>query len=70
MLAFAAVGTWKLLFLALGLAMFLEGLPYFVSPKGVRRTLAAITRMRDAGLRWFGLTLMIAGLVVAYLSTR
>jgi uncharacterized protein YjeT (DUF2065 family) len=53
---------------ALGLAMFLEGLPYFISPSGVRRYLEQIQRLGDGTLRIMGLALMIAGLVVAYFS--
>lgn len=50
--------------------MFLEGLPYFVSPAAVRRYLTVIAEMSDAGLRLAGLTLMTAGLLVAYFATR
>jgi uncharacterized protein YjeT (DUF2065 family) len=50
--------------------MFLEGLPYFVSPAGVRRYLRHVEHMSDGAMRTMGLALMIAGLVVAYLFTR
>lgn len=50
--------------------MFLEGLPYFVSPSAVRGYLAAIAEMSDAGLRLAGLTLVTAGLLVVYFATR
>jgi len=56
--------------LAFGLAMFLEGLPYFVSPAGVRRYMLVLSKMSNRSLRFTGLTLMAAGLIVAYFATR
>ena len=60
----------NLFFAALGLAMFLEGLPYFVSPIGVRRFVQFVHTTSDGRLRLIGLLLMSAGLAVAYLATR
>ena len=48
--------------------MFLEGLPYFVSPQAVRRYLQLVSLLSDRALRTAGLTLMIAGLALAYLG--
>ena len=48
--------------------MFLEGLPYFVSPRGVRRYLEQVTRAGDRALRVMGLSLMLLGLVVMYFA--
>ncbi len=48
--------------------MFLEGLPYFISPLGVRHYLRKLESMSDGALRAMGLLMMIAGLLVAYLS--
>jgi uncharacterized protein YjeT (DUF2065 family) len=64
------VASWSLLFLAFGLALFLEGLPYFVSPPGIRRVSEALSRLSDGALRSIGITMMAAGLLVAYLATR
>ncbi len=64
------MGIWGLLFLALGMALFLEGLPYFVSPGSVRRYMRALLGMSDGALRLVGLTLIVVGLIVAYLATR
>jgi uncharacterized protein YjeT (DUF2065 family) len=61
---------WSLFLTALGLAMFLEGLPYLISPSGVRSYLRAIERMQDGALRGIGLALMVVGLVIAYFATR
>ena len=59
-----------MLFLGLGMAVFLEGLPYFVSPPAMRRYMDVISSMTDRALRTIGLTMMIVGLAVAYLATR
>jgi uncharacterized protein YjeT (DUF2065 family) len=64
------MSTWKLIFAAIGLAIFLEGLPYLISPAGVRSYLRFLERMSDASMRAMGLALILAGLVVAYVSTR
>ena len=60
----------NLFFAALGLAMFLEGLPYFISPLGVRRFVHFLDTVSDGALRLMGFVLMCAGLAVAYLATR
>lgn len=64
------MGIWSLVILALGMAIFLEGLPYFVAPNGVRRHLEVLLKMNDRALRLIGLSMMVAGLIVAYLATR
>ena len=63
---FGAVDPIDLLLPALGLALFLEGLPWFVSPTGVRKTLTLITTFGDTPLRLFGLVMMAAGLFLAW----
>jgi uncharacterized protein YjeT (DUF2065 family) len=55
---------------ALGLAMFIEGLPYFVAPSGVKRYLAQVQTLRNASLRLIGLGLMLGGLLVAWVVLR
>ena len=70
MLASGAVEPWTLLFSALGVAIFLEGLPYFVSPNGVRRYMNQVCKMSDFALRGMGFVLMLAGLVLAYVSVH
>ena len=64
----AAVSTWTLFFAALGLAVFLEGLPYFISPAAVRRYMERLANLSDAALRALGLVMIAAGLAVAYAS--
>jgi uncharacterized protein YjeT (DUF2065 family) len=60
----------KILVPALGLAMFLEGLPYFISPAALRSYMRQIETLGDAALRGIGFALMAGGLLVMYLSTR
>ena len=67
-LASPPVDSWSLLFSALGLAVFLEGLPYFVSPAGTRRALEQMGKLGDGAMRLVGLVLMVLGLLVAYVS--
>ena len=64
------VETWKLLLIALGAAMFLEGLPYFISPRGARRVLAQLLVLSEGNLRLIGFVLMTGGLFVAWVATR
>ena len=68
MVASGAVDPWALLFSALGVAIFLEGLPYFISPNGVRRYMQQVSKMSDLALRAMGFALMLIGLVLAYVS--
>ena len=63
---FGAMDAIDLLLPALGLALFLEGLPWFVSPGGVRKTMTLIATFDDTPLRLFGLVMMAAGLLVAW----
>ncbi|NIM01130.1 MAG: DUF2065 family protein [Acidobacteria bacterium] len=55
-----------LLLPALGLALFLEGLPWFISPTGVRKTMSVIATYEDTPLRMLGLVMMGAGLLLAW----
>jgi uncharacterized protein YjeT (DUF2065 family) len=64
------VEIWQLLLPALGLAMFLEGLPYFVSPAAVRRFMISLDTLSDGALRMLGLGLMLVGLALAFVFTR
>jgi uncharacterized protein YjeT (DUF2065 family) len=55
---------------ALGCALVLEGLPYFVTPAGARRAMRALAEQRDAVLRAVGLVLMASGLLLVWLAVR
>jgi uncharacterized protein YjeT (DUF2065 family) len=64
------VEVWTLFLAGLGLAMFIEGTPYFVSPRAMRRFLAVVQETSDGAMRAAGIVLMITGLVVVYFATR
>jgi len=61
---------WTLFFAGLGLAMFIEGMPYFVSPRWMRRYLTVVQETSDPALRTAGFVLMVMGLVVVFFATR
>jgi len=64
------VGTeimWQDLLVALALAMVLEGLLPFLSPRNYRRVMEMMSRSSDAALRRTGLMLMLAGVFLVYL---
>jgi uncharacterized protein YjeT (DUF2065 family) len=56
------------IFSALGIMLVLEGLMPFLSPRGFRRTLAAVTQSDDRTLRIAGLASMLAGVLLLYLA--
>ena len=68
MLDSAAMDALTLFLSAVGLAIFIEGLPYFVSPPVVKRYLAQMQTLSDGTLRALGLVLMATGLFVAWWS--
>jgi uncharacterized protein len=60
----------KLFLLALGLAMILEGIPYFLSPEKVKELAQLLPGLSNPTLRIFGLGIMIMGLALLFLSRR
>jgi hypothetical protein len=52
----------------IGLVLLLEGLPYFVSPRGMKRLMAQIPDLSDGTLRLWGVTAMLGGLLLVYLG--
>jgi uncharacterized protein len=54
----------------IGFVLLIEGTPYFLFPEKLKRYLAQIVNISDGYLRVFGLVIMLAGLVVLYLSKR
>ncbi|NPA24445.1 MAG: DUF2065 domain-containing protein [Deltaproteobacteria bacterium] len=55
---------------ALGLAMIIEGMPYFLAPKAIKKTLETIRQQPESFLRIFGLTVMLVGVGLLYLVNR
>ncbi|RLB70598.1 MAG: DUF2065 domain-containing protein [Deltaproteobacteria bacterium] len=51
---------------ALGLALVIEGIPYFLFPGGLKQVLAAMQELPEHLLRLFGLVIMLAGLGILY----
>jgi hypothetical protein len=55
---------WNDLFAALALYLVIEGVMPFASPGGWRKSLDLIRQLNDGQLRVFGLTMMVAGLIL------
>lgn len=52
---------------AVGLALVMEGIPYFISPEKMREWMGKLTQAPDGVLRQIGFLLMMLGLFVVYL---
>jgi uncharacterized protein len=59
-----------LFFQALGLALILEGIPYFLWAERMPSFFRMLSQMRPAGLRVLGLLFLLSGLLVLFLATR
>ncbi len=51
-----------------GLLLVIEGIPWFLCPRGFRNLLAVLSRSGEASLRLFGLSAMLLGLLLVYLG--
>ena len=58
------------LVVVLGVVLIVEGIPWFLSPRGTKRMLSELFRMNDQSLRGIGLVLMLCGLLLVYLVKR
>jgi len=56
----------KLLLCLLGLVLFVEGLPYVLSPRKMKKWMLTIQEIPDSNLRAMGLIAMALGLLVSY----
>lgn len=56
--------NWQLLWMALGLALVLEGLPYFLFPERAARILRRVDELGPTALRVMGLLGMVTGVVL------
>ncbi|MDX9710843.1 MAG: DUF2065 domain-containing protein [Trichloromonas sp.] len=54
----------------LGLWMIMEGVPWFLSPGGMKSALRRMLPLPDKHLRLMGAFLMFAGLLTVYLARR
>lgn len=59
---------WPLLFIALGLAFLLEGLPYFILAERMPGILLALASRQPRALRVLGLTSIILGVLLVALG--
>ena len=57
----------EFLVVVLGVVLIVEGIPWFLSPRGTKRMLSELSQMNDQSLRGIGLVFMLAGLVLVYL---
>jgi uncharacterized protein YjeT (DUF2065 family) len=62
--------NWSDLCAAFALYLVLEGIFPFLNPRGLKRTMLAITQLEDAPLRVFGLVSMLAGVALLYFIHR
>ena len=56
----------KLLFCLLGLVLFVEGLPYVISPGKMKKWMLTLQEVPDSKLRAMGLFAMALGLLISY----
>ncbi|MFQ6083690.1 MAG: DUF2065 domain-containing protein [Candidatus Aminicenantia bacterium] len=57
-------------FLILGIYFVLEGLPYFLFPKWMKKRLALIVKMKSSYLRWLGFLAMCLGVFLVFLVRK
>ena len=58
---------WQDFLAALALALVIEGMMPFLSPKGWKEMIRSISQMEDSALRVMGLAVMVVGVVLLYL---
>ena len=56
------------LFCVLGLVLIFEGVPYFAFPDKIKPFVRKLLEKPDEKLRWFGLILMVSGLLLVYMG--
>jgi hypothetical protein len=52
----------------LGILLVVEGIPYFISPKGMKRLMEEIPKLADSTLRLAGFVAMILGVALVYMG--
>lgn len=52
------------LLVVLGIVLIVEGIPWFLSPRGTKRMLIELSKMNDLPLRGIGLVFMLVGLLL------
>lgn len=59
---------WNIFIAALGLALILEGLPYFLGPDAVKGLISKIRELPSTVLRFLGLASIVSGLLLVALA--
>lgn len=54
----------------LALVFVVEGIPYFISPAGIKKWLAKLGEMSNPMLRGMGFLFILLGLAILYLALR
>ena len=58
---------WKLMALAVGIALVIEGMPYFLFAEKMPRILRSLSALPPRSLRLIGMSSMTIGLAIAWL---
>ncbi|MEJ2471005.1 MAG: DUF2065 domain-containing protein [Desulfuromonadales bacterium] len=56
----------ELLLVIIGIVLIIEGMPWFLSPRGSKRMLGELFLLKDPALRLLGLVFMLTGLLLVY----
>lgn len=59
----------KFFLCVLGTVLVVEGMPWFLSPRSMRRFLSQMMLFHEGRLRMVGVFLMLSGLLLVYLGT-
>ncbi len=59
---------WSLLWMAVGLALVFEGLPWFLAPDRSLQTMRILQQLEPATLRRLGLAALLAGVTLLLLG--
>lgn len=54
----------------IAMVFIIEGLPYFLSPGGVKKWLALIKKMPDGFIRGIGFMFMLTGSIILFIALR
>ena len=54
----------------LGLVLIIEGLPYFIFPEKMKEVLSKIPLVPASGLRAFGITAILIGIILVFIARR
>jgi uncharacterized protein len=54
----------------IGMVMIVEGVPYAIFPKAMKRWVVKVLEMPDGSLQRFGVVLMLMGLGLVYVGRR